>query len=223
MDPGGTCVMKKQGGMHAVELLTAWLFHGGQVQRRVEATNVSLVEALQQQDSRSQGYFGKRSETLYILLAALHYQPIGQWKTSYEADIPPNAVPGGTDKGGETIFVGRAIVSGDVVPGKVVPSHATCYVPYGDVEHRHAKYQVLVSDGTKFEWVTASGGSVPSGAIQGGNTKTGERLYIGRVFHDGTLTIGKVHPSHKSLYIPYNGKEHRYEKYEVLVCKTVDF
>ncbi|XP_077543609.1 natterin-3-like [Haemaphysalis longicornis] len=149
-------------------------------------------------------------------------QPMGQWVTCCGASIPPNAVSGGCDNG-ETVFVGRATHSGDILPGKVLRSHRTCYVSYAGVEHGHASYQVLVSNGAEFEWIPASGGCVPSGAVQGGKTKTGERLFIGRTFHAGTLTIGKVHPSHKCLYIPYGGKEHRYEKYEVLVCKTVNF
>jgi hypothetical protein len=42
-------------------------------------------------------------------------------------------------------------------------------------------------------WQTARDGEVPSGALSVGSTCDGERLYVGRVFHDGTLTPGKVH------------------------------
>lgn len=83
--------------------------------------------------------------------------------------------------------------------------------------------QVLVPDETQFEWLSASGGSVPSGAIQGGRTKAGETLYIGRALHDRELIVGKVHPSNNCLYIAYDGKEYRYEQYEVFVCKIVNF
>lgn len=83
--------------------------------------------------------------------------------------------------------------------------------------------QALVSDGAEFVWLPSSDGAVPCGAIQGGTCESGERLYIGRTFHNNTITIGKVHPSHRCLYIPYGGKEHSYDEYEVLVCKTVDF
>lgn len=41
-------------------------------------------------------------------------------------------------------------------------------------------------------WQTASGGHVPEDAFSAGMTKEGEKLYVGRVFHDGTLTPGKV-------------------------------
>jgi GTPase len=36
------------------------------------------------------------------------------------------------------------------------------------------------------------GGVIPSGAIQGGVTSNGEKLYIGRVRHEGSFCIGKV-------------------------------
>jgi hypothetical protein len=41
-------------------------------------------------------------------------------------------------------------------------------------------------------WQTASEGHVPEEALAAGMTKEGEKLYVGRVFHDGTLTPGKV-------------------------------
>lgn len=153
---------------------------------------------------------------------AYHHKPICQWVMCYGSHIPANAVPGGED-GGETVFVGRAVHDDDVIPGKVLPSHSCCYVSYAGAEHTHREYQVLITDGAPMAWVPASHGSVPSGAIQGGACGTGEPLYIGRTFHNGTLTIGKVHPSHNCLYIPYGGEEHRYTDYEVLVCKTINF
>jgi Protein of unknown function (DUF3421) len=71
--------------------------------------------------------------------------------------------------------------------------------------------------GTDFSWVYDKNGYVPPGAIIGGRTVLGESLYIGRVTHNNALTVGKVHPSHRCLYIPYAGKEHAYSRYEVLV------
>jgi hypothetical protein len=71
--------------------------------------------------------------------------------------------------------------------------------------------------GTDFSWVDDMSGSVPPGAIFGGQTVLGEPLYIGRVTHNNALTVGKIHPSHGCLYIPYAGKEHAYSHYEVLV------
>ena len=51
-------------------------------------------------------------------------------------------------------------------------------------------FQVLV--GSDLVWQNSSGGQVPPGAVSVGETATGEKLYAGRVLHDGTLTLGKV-------------------------------
>lgn len=154
---------------------------------------------------------------------AVTYRPICEWVNSFQNRIPFSAVPGGQD-GGETIYIGRAVHDGDVIPGKVVPSHSCCYVSFDGAEHSHEAYQTLTSNGTdNFDWVPTSNGALPHGAVQGGFCSSGEPLYIGRTFHEGTLTIGKVHPTHGCLYIPYGGEEHCYREYEVLVCKTVVF
>lgn len=145
-----------------------------------------------------------------------------EWVICFENRIPYNAVPGGEDSG-ETIYIGRAVHNGEVIPGKVVPSHSCCYVAYEGAEHSHRDYQTLISDGTPLSWVPASDGALPTGAVQGGVCASGEPLYIGRAYHEGTLTIGKVQPSRRCLSIPYGGEEHCYSDYEVLVVQTVNF
>lgn len=62
-------------------------------------------------------------------------------------------------------------------------------------------------------------GHVPSNAVSSGNQSNGEPLYVGRTNHDGSLLVGKVHPSHGCIYVPFNGQEHRHEQYEVLVSQ----
>lgn len=66
-------------------------------------------------------------------------------------------------------------------------------------------------------WVTTSGNNIPPNAIPGGETEDGEPLYVGRVNIDGTLTIGKVQPSHESCYIPFGGNEVGFKEYEIMV------
>ena len=46
--------------------------------------------------------------------------------------------------------------------------------------------------GSNLLWQNSSGGQVPPEAVAVGETLTGEKLYAGRVMHDGTLTLGKV-------------------------------
>ena len=43
-----------------------------------------------------------------------------------------------------------------------------------------------------FQWVHSQNGMVISGAVEAGRTIEGEILYVGRVFHNGVMTAGKV-------------------------------
>ena len=64
------------------------------------------------------------------------------------------------------MYIGRSNHGGDIIPGKVVPSHGVCYVPYGGEEHGKRDYQVLVhshDSGTDFVWSEAANGAVPTG------------------------------------------------------------
>ncbi|XP_076369612.1 natterin-3-like [Tachypleus tridentatus] len=150
-----------------------------------------------------------------------NYQNVAEWVNAARGHIPSHAVQGGYD-GRDTIYVGRVYHQGDVIPGKIQPSHGCCYVPWGGNEHAHHDYQVLVNrHGSVMEWHSASNGTVPPGAIQGGRTNSGEPLFIGRVHQNGSVTVGKVQPSHGVLYVSYGGKEIPHRSYEVLIVKTV--
>lgn len=76
-------------------------------------------------------------------------------------------------------------------------------------------YEVLCNGNV--QWVHSGHGAHVPNAIPAGRTSSGETLYVGRAWHAGSLTPGKVHPSHGNLYIPYNGGEVAIGSYEVLV------
>lgn len=160
----------------------------------------------------------------FISLSPDHsYRPLVKWVPGGRGWVPPGeAVAGGYDVSGDAIYVGRALESGDIIPGKIVVQYGSCYVAHGGKEHFHGEYQALVAGpGTELIWVQTDGSSIPSGAVQGGVTATGEPLYIGRHMHNRSLVIGKVHPSHGVLYIPFGGYEHAYSSYEILCVKTI--
>ncbi|CAG9860049.1 unnamed protein product [Phyllotreta striolata] len=129
--------------------------------------------------------------------------------------IPSTAVRAGTDIDGHAIYIGKAYHEGDTLPAKIVPGRNACYIAYNGKEHLKTSYQVLCN--LRPEWTSDSNGRVPSNAVVGGRTKQGETLYIGRVFHQGSLTIGKIHPSHGTCYISFGGAEISYKNYEVLI------
>lgn len=137
--------------------------------------------------------------------------------TSY-GSVPPGAVQGGTDVDGHPIYVGRSYYDGDLLPAKVLPTKNAAYVAHGGEEHLVEHYQVLCQP--ILEWVACQSGHVPPGAVPGGHTSSGEPLFIGRAFHEGSQTVGKVHPSHGCCYIPFGGQEVTVCDYEVLVSRV---
>jgi hypothetical protein len=136
------------------------------------------------------------------------------WVAADGGSVPPNAFPGGEDNG-EPIYVARANFQGALIPGKLLSSHGQAYVPWGGVENGCPNYEVLCDfNGT---WTSCSGGNIPSNAIAAGQSEDGEPLFVGRVNHEGTLTVGKVQASHGVIYIPYGGQELGFPDYEILV------
>ncbi|XP_066587914.1 uncharacterized protein [Prorops nasuta] len=137
------------------------------------------------------------------------------WCDASGGMVPPGAVEGGRDD--EPLFVGRAHHEGALLPGKVKPGHCVCYVSWGGAEHGKTDYQVLC--GCNPAWIPVEGGNIPPNAIPAGESEDGETLFVGRVNHEGTLTIGKVQPSHQVLYIPFAGEEIPIASYEIMVSQ----
>ncbi|XP_012263528.1 natterin-3-like isoform X2 [Athalia rosae] len=129
--------------------------------------------------------------------------------------LPDSAVKGGRDSDGTDIFVGRAFHQGDMLPAKVIPEKHIAYVSWGGEEHPKHEFEVLCQG--EFSWEFCSNGEIPSDAVVAGQTSDGEPLYVGRVLHSGSQSIGKVQASHGCLYIPYDGEELSFKDYEVLV------
>lgn len=69
-----------------------------------------------------------------------------------------------------------------------------------------------------FSWVQAGDGQIADGAVSAGNDN-GEELFVGRAPHDGSITVGKIHPSHGCMYLAYGGQEIPISWYEVLVYR----
>jgi len=99
-----------------------------------------------------------------------------------------------------------------------------CYVSYDGREHAHPEYQILKNPGNiDLIWMRASDGKTHAGSVEAGEQANGEKLYIGRAAHGGSLVVGKVHPSHGVCYVPFAGNEVVKRQYEVLLIDDVDF
>ncbi|XP_075216359.1 natterin-3-like isoform X2 [Lycorma delicatula] len=74
--------------------------------------------------------------------------------------------------------------------------------------------------GTESLWVWSSDGEVPPNAVAGGFDD--ELLFVGRFVHKRALTPGKIIQSERVCCVPWGGKEHKSEEYEVLCgCNVI--
>ena len=66
-----------------------------------------------------------------------------RWVPASNGNVPPGAIPGGRTASGETLYVGRARYQLSVTPGKIHPSHNSCYIAFAGQEVAHKMYDVL--------------------------------------------------------------------------------
>ncbi|XP_059062984.1 uncharacterized protein LOC131855701 [Achroia grisella] len=66
-----------------------------------------------------------------------------RWVPASQGSIPPGAISGGRTATGETLYVGRARYQLSVTPGKVHPSHGSCYIGFAGAEVAVKMYDVL--------------------------------------------------------------------------------
>jgi len=156
---------------------------------------------------------GEHSITEYEVLVA---QQRANWVSvsAYE-QLPGGAILAGNDVDGAPIYVGRCHHGGDLVPAKVLHTKQAAYIPFSGQEIPVNQYEILCNGNVS--WVPSSHGSIPPGALVAGRTSVGEQLYVGRAHYQGSLTPGKVHPSHGCLYIPFGGQEVTIRDYEILI------
>jgi len=117
---------------------------------------------------------------------------MAEWKSATYGSVPDGAFSAGYDGG--PIFVCRAWHEGELIPGKLVPTHGVAYVSFGGQEHKKDAYEVLC--GTDIKWIVMQNynadSDLPPHKFEGGKTAGGERLFIGRVHHNGVDACGKV-------------------------------
>ncbi|RVE54470.1 hypothetical protein evm_000955 [Chilo suppressalis] len=140
-----------------------------------------------------------------------------QWVNA-DYNLPDGSLIGGYEK--ETVYIIRAHHSGSLTPGKFVPSFGLGFVSWGGNSHEKMTFEVLC--GYDCTWVPTYEDRIPVGAVEGGYSedRNREKLYVGRAVYDGHVIPGKVQPSHKVCYIPYENREVAIKKYEILVSPS---
>ena len=161
--------------------------------------------------------WGGKEETYgtYEVLTITHEIPF-RWE-KFKGSFPP-----GTVFASDTYAVIRAKnSSGDMVVGKYHKGQCQGYIPYGGKEVGVGQnVEILVAaPGSRIQWLSSGHGTPVDGAIGPiGN----DGLFVGRAkcpHPENQYTPGKIHPGHKCLYMPWGGKEEKYDSYEVLVIK----
>uniref|UniRef100_A0A336M986 CSON013921 protein n=1 Tax=Culicoides sonorensis TaxID=179676 RepID=A0A336M986_CULSO len=145
---------------------------------------------------------------------------IKPWFT-YDANepLPENPVRGGKYTDGSILYAGRSYYAGDLLPAMIFINHLN-FGTVARVSHNGREitqehgFEILLPDGL-YVWRSESNGGIPFRAIEIGHTVDREVLYLGRGRHQGAVIVGKVHPSHNCLYIPFGGREIALRQYEV--------
>lgn len=79
----------------------------------------------------------------------------------------------------------------------------------------------LQEEVTAYDWIPCRNGEHPENAVVGGWEEEGRKLLVVRSYIQGVLTPGKLHANIRSpitACIPFDGKEHYVDDYEVLTA-----
>ncbi|XP_037921606.1 uncharacterized protein LOC119658336 isoform X1 [Hermetia illucens] len=141
-------------------------------------------------------------------------------KSNIKKPLPKNAIVGGRDLEGNSIYLARTHVDEYLLPCYVIPKKEEAWTSLNGKAIAVTDYEVLAGD--SYRWVKDQDGNTPGGALIGGKAFNGEQLFIGRVAIEKGFIPGAVWPSKKGLYVAYDESERFYAKYEVLVIAGCD-
>ena len=85
-------------------------------------------------------------------------------------------------------------MKGNLVPGKVIPDEERIYTTWNGRVITRRKYEMLTTkwNHNGLMWIACSNGKFNSKAVQGGQTRSGEPLYIARALSPGfNMSMGK--------------------------------
>ena len=139
------------------------------------------------------------------------------------------------------MYVGRC-KGWDTIIEYIVPSEKSLHIYQGYCECCYKHYDVLTTeDQNGIKWSVYSNGKVPPNAVIGNKrldrlyrwyiccTVTGSDISTATTCKEvpinlphenvaNTQLFGKIHPSHRCMYDPWDGKEYIYQSYEVLMA-----
>jgi hypothetical protein len=162
---------------------------------------------------------GGAAIAVIALALVLIPQPIEPpvWVAASDGNVPANAVVGGQESSGETLYVCRAIFENAEHGGKVGRLLGGCNIGYGGQEKTLRDYEVLV-ERRPSTWVTERDGNIPEHAVPVGK-ELGVQMFVCRGRIENGVHSGKIKPDFHACYIGYDGREEAINPYEVLVTR----
>ncbi|GLH08970.1 CSON007100 protein [Gryllus bimaculatus] len=115
--------------------------------------------------------------------------------------------------------VARAYCCGQLLVGKVNTQDRTCCVAFEGRVFEAMRYEVLVVERGRVEWMTCRNGYVPPSAMPGGMTLQSNKIYPVRVHINGSLIPGQLIKGERCCRIPYEKHELMFREYEVLTLR----
>ncbi|CAH8434426.1 hypothetical protein MS3_00002481 [Schistosoma haematobium] len=131
-------------------------------------------------------------------------------------DQPTNGV-----EADSRIYVARGEVNGHVIPGKLPLRIGAAFIPCDGKEHGLCKFEILCNTNvfpnqSLYNWIPASDGRVPAGALLAGSTTDGLPLYVARASINNEMCVGKVNSEYECALMPWGNVEHKVKEYDVL-------
>ena len=151
------------------------------------------------------------------------------WAMKFNTPVPADCVVCGQDDDGTDLYLARAIGPdfGTGRPlGKIRPdgwgeSRGASF-PYGGNEYYWTNYEVFCTPtnpgpSATAEWISASNGKIPDGAVAMGCEGDGTPLFAARAKYGSGQHPGKIRHGFNGAHIGYGGNEVVVSTYDVLV------
>jgi hypothetical protein len=133
-----------------------------------------------------------------------------RWERSEYGQVPSDAIAGGVDLDGSTLFIGRAEHEGGSHTGKVSTTNKALYIGYGGEEIALNHYEVLCGNPNLIKWVECQGPvkADNNNLFLAGHDTDGTSLYIAKFSYGPSILIGKANPNFEwGAAFSYESKE----------------
>lgn len=148
------------------------------------------------------------------------------WEARSGGDVEGRTVVGGKvdkDDDKRVAYVARVVTEDGVARlGYIAPPDAAAVFAEPDCEGSSEEYELLFNpEDVTLEYVPASGGEIPTGAVLGGKSENDNKVYIARAVIEDNHVPGSIEHGAEAALVPLGGEVHSAEEYQVLCVKLV--